>query len=227
MGLFKFNEDVLTEIYFDKHSTSIIQKINNGVKEEMIAKNAIAFIVHYFSIVRNESETLITKKHLIKCFNNKFISTKSETYEVETDHKMFLYDIIENLSEYEQKAVMRYFSSGNVFHLSTCYRRNELEEILIKEGYSLDPKPKFGKYSFRFKVKNEYPLCKLNIMSGKDKVLLPLSASIVANYAFMDSGKYAETLSASCLDFLENYDTSKISPIEKNKIITSILKNNF
>lgn len=48
MGLYKFNEDVLTELFFNDSGTNIKQTLTNRNKEEMIAKNAIAFIVHYF-----------------------------------------------------------------------------------------------------------------------------------------------------------------------------------
>jgi hypothetical protein len=58
MGLFSFNEDVLTELYFHDTGTSIKQTVVGKNKEELIAQNAITFIVHYFSIVKNNEEKM-------------------------------------------------------------------------------------------------------------------------------------------------------------------------
>lgn len=72
MGLFSYNEDVLTEIYFDQYGTSILQTIKKENKEPLIAQNAITFMLRYFSIVKNKKETEILREYLIKCFETDF-----------------------------------------------------------------------------------------------------------------------------------------------------------
>lgn len=234
MGLFSFNEDVLTELYFHDTGTSIKQKVVGKNKEELIAQNAITFIVHYFSIVKNKEEKKVVKTNLINCFNNNFKSTKTKHYTYETNHINILYDIIHKLSDYEFKAATRFFGVYNNFfgvpnigYLATCTERNLLIKLYEEDGDTIEAKPKFGKYTFKFKTRKNVPFCRLNIFAGKDKILLPLSTSIVANYAFLDLDKLKQNYKEACLDFLENYNQENISTFKKTELLSLIFEKHF
>lgn len=224
MGLFSFNEDILTELYFNNTGTNIKQTVVSKNKEELIAKNAITFIVHYFSIVKNKEEKKAVKAHLINCFNNDFKSTKTQHYTHETNHKGILSDIINKLSDYEYKAATRYFGIGN---LATCTERNLLINLYEEYGRTIEAKPKYGKYTFKFKTINNVPFCRLNIFAGKDKILLPLSTSIVSNYAFLDLDNLKQNYKDACLDFLENYSQENILTIKKTELLSLLFDKHF
>lgn len=227
MGLFKFNEDVRTELFFNDSGANTKRTILNGDEEEMIAKNAITFIVHYFSIVTNPAEKEAVKNFLIKCFENDFKQTRTQHYTYETNHKDILSEIVNIFSERENKAVTKYFGAFNIGNIATCTERTLLAKLYEEYGYSIDEKPTYGKYIFKFKIKNNVPFCKLNIAAGKDKILLPLSTSITTNYAFLDLDKLKPNFVSACLDFLSNHSGRKISTTEKLKLLSILFEKHF
>lgn len=71
------------------------------------------------------------------------------------------------------------------------------------------------------------PFCRLNIAAGKDKILLPLSTSIIANYAFLDLDTLKPNFVSACLDFLSNHSGRKISTTQKTKLLSTLFEKHF
>jgi hypothetical protein len=227
INIFKFREDILTEINFNSCGTNIKQNVHGDNKEELIVKNALSFLVHYYLIVRYEEQLKKVREYLIQCFRNKFTNTTTDFHPYETDHKEIWNSIIDTLSDKEYKAATRVFGMFGLSHISICDERNLLIKMCKEEGMEVEKKPNLGKYTFKFKLINNKPFYKLNIMSGKDKVFLPLSVSIIMNYAFLDAGKFQKQFCDASLDFLEHNATSHISLSQKKEILTHLFLKYF